>query len=108
MTISSDLAAKIKRYHYVERWRIGTIARQLGVHHSTVKRVLSQVGVAKDQLLTEPSMLDAYLPFVLETLAKYPKLTASRLYAMVCERGYPGGIDHFRHLISLYRPKPIA
>ncbi len=27
---------------------------------------------------------------------------------MVCARGYPGGADHFRHLISVYRPKPAA
>ncbi len=108
MAISEDLEAKIKRYYYVEKWLIGTISQQLGVHHSTIKRVLSQVGVEQHKLLTEPSMIDAYLPFVLETLKKYPKLTASRLYAMVCDRGYPGGLDHFRHLIALYRPKKIV
>jgi len=36
-----------------------------------------------------PSQLDTYLPFILETLAKFPTLTASRLHAMVRERGYP-------------------
>ena len=108
MTISSDLEAKIKRYYYVEHWRVGTISRQLGVHHGTVKRVLSQVGVSKNELLTQASMVEPYLPFILETLEKHPKLTASRLYAMVCERGYPGGRDHFRHLIALYRPRLVA
>lgn len=107
MSISSELETKIKRYYYVEQWRIGTISQQLNVHHSTVKRVLSQVGVSKNKLLVEPSMIEPYLPFVLETLDQYPKLTASRLYVMVCERGYPGGLDHFRHLISLYRPKKV-
>ena len=53
-------------------------------------------------------MLDTFLPFVLETLVKYPTLTSRRLYEMVCERGYPGGPDHFRHLIVLHRPKPLA
>ncbi|RMG59341.1 MAG: IS21 family transposase, partial [Gammaproteobacteria bacterium] len=33
-------------------------------------------------------------------------LTASRLYAMVRERGYPGGPDHFRHQLAHYRPRP--
>jgi len=107
MTIPTDLEERIKRYHYVEKWRVGTISRELQVHHGTIKRVLSQVGVSKNNLLVEPSMIDAYLPFILETLEKYPKLTASRLYAMVQERDYPGGIDHFRHLIALYRPKKI-
>lgn len=53
-------------------------------------------------------MIDDYLPFILETLKKYPRLTASRLYAMVCERGYSGRSDHFRHLIALQRPLPAA
>jgi transposase len=51
-------------------------------------------------------MLDPSLPFILETLAQFPGLTASRLYAMVRERGYRGGADHFRHLIAHYRPRP--
>ena len=40
MTISAELEAKILRYHHVEKWRVGTIARQLNVHHSVVTRVL--------------------------------------------------------------------
>ncbi len=47
-----------------------------------------------------------YLPFVVQTLKQYPRLTASRLYAMVRERGYTGGPDHFRHLMAHYRPRP--
>ncbi len=46
--------------------------------------------------------------FIMETLAKYPTLTASRLYEMVRSRGYKGGADHFPYLISLYRPRPPA
>jgi hypothetical protein len=42
MTIPPDLEAQILRYHYVEKSRVGTIARQLRVHHETVVRVLSQ------------------------------------------------------------------
>ena len=38
-------------------------------------------------------LFEPYLHFVLQTLAKYPTLTASRLYAMVRERGYRGGPD---------------
>jgi len=39
---------------------------------------------------------------------KFPSLTASRLYAMVRERGYRGSPDHFRHLIACHRPRPRA
>ncbi len=91
-----------------KKWRVGTISSQLGVHHSTIKRVLSEAGIPKKKILVQSSMMDAYLSFVLDTLQRYPTLTASRLFSMVQERGYPGGIDHFRHLISCYRPKPPA
>jgi len=108
MAISTELEAKILRYYHVEKWRVCTISRELGVHHGTVKRVLSQTGISKTEVLPQASMIDPYLAFILETLDKYPKLAASRLYDMVCERDYPGGLDHFRHLISIYRPRRAA
>lgn len=108
MTISQDIKAKILRYHHVEKWRVGTISSQLGVHHSTVKRVLSETGVDKNTILVQSSMIDPFVPYILEQLKRYPNLTGSRLYGMVVERGYPGGEDHFRSLISFYRPKTPA
>ena len=39
------------------------------------------------------------------TVEQYPRLCASRLYAMVRERGYHDGADHFRHLMSHDRPR---
>jgi transposase len=92
----------------VEKWRVGTIARQLNIHHSVVRRVLSQAGIPKANFMKRESQLTPFLPFLLETLGKYPTLTATRLYEMVRQRGYRGGLDHFRHLISLYRPRRPA
>jgi hypothetical protein len=108
MTIGTELEAQILRYYHVEKWRCGTIARQLHVHRGTVQRVLAQAGLPRIGTVQRPSQIDAYLPFILETLKKFPSLTASRLYAMVCERGYRGGQHHFRHLVSLHRPRPVA
>ena len=45
--ISPDQEAKILRFYHAEKWPIATIARQLGVHHGTVRRVLVQSGVAE-------------------------------------------------------------
>lgn len=108
MAISEELKAKILRYYHVEQWRVGTIARQLQVHHTTVKRVLSQSGVPKTKIISKGSLIEPYVAFIEDKLAQYPTLTASRLYQMVKERGYTGGPDHFRHLIRLYRPQPTA
>lgn len=106
MAISKEQAARVLRYHHVEKWRVGTIARQLGLHHDTVNRILSQAGLPKVERSQRRSMIDPYLPFLTDTLSRYPTLTASRLYQMVRERGYPGGPDHFRHQLAGYRPRP--
>ena len=105
MTISKELEAKILRYHFVEHWGPHTIATQLGVHHSTVDRVLSQAGMPKAERTRQASIIDPYLPFITETLGQYPKLTATRLYAMAQQRGYPGGPSQFRSHVAQLRPR---
>jgi transposase len=108
MTIPPEIEAQILRYHHAEKWRIGTIARQLHLHHGTVTRVLAQAGLPRTGPPARRSQIEPYLPFILETLQKFPTLTASRLYAMVRERGYRGGPDHFRHLVACHRPRRQA
>jgi transposase len=108
MTILPDLEAQILRYYHVEKWRVGTIARQLHVHRGTVARVLAQAGLPSIGSPARASQIDPYLPFIHQTLEKFPTLTASRLYFMVRERGYVGGPDYFRHLIAHHRPRPKA
>lgn len=108
MTIPKELEAKILRYHRSEGWPVGTIARQVGVHHETVRRVLADIGVNPLALAQRRSMVDPYVGFIVGTLEKHPSLCASRLYAMVKERGYPGKPDHFRALVRRYRPRKPA
>jgi transposase len=106
--IPRALEAEILRLHHTEHWPIGTLATQLRVHHSTVRRVLAQAGVPVAPKTMRASIVEPYLVFIAETLAKYPTLRASRLYAMVRERGYPGAPDHFRAIIARLRPRPAA
>lgn len=106
MTISKELEATILRYYHVEKWCVGTIRRQLGIHSSTVQRVLLQEGIPAQKILLRPSRIDPFLPFIMETLKKYPTLSGIRLYNMVCERGYRGHSRHFRHVLSMHRPRP--
>jgi len=106
--ITRAMEAEVLRLHHAEKWPIGTIARQLMLHHATVRRVLAQAGVPEAQKTTRPSMADPFLPFMLETLTSYPKLCASRLYIMVRDRGYRGGSDHFRSVVARLRPRPVA
>lgn len=104
--IGPDKAAAILRLFHAEKWRPGTIARQLGVHHDTVRRVLAAAGQVAGRQWVRPSQVEPFVPFLVATLEKYPTLRASRLYAMVRQRGYGGGPDHFRHVVARYRPAP--
>jgi len=105
--ISHELETEILRLHVVEHWPVGTIALQVGVHHATVERVLRQKGVRPQTAYLRSSMIDPYVPFILEELKRYPRLCASRLYQMVHTRGYPGGPDHFRAMVARIRPRRI-
>src|SRR5215813_8684935 len=62
MTITLELEAQILRYYHVEKWRVGTIVRQLRLHSDTVARVLAQAGVPTLAQVARPSQIDAYLP----------------------------------------------
>jgi transposase len=104
MTVSKEIEAAIPRLFRVEKWPITTIAIQLGVHHSVVKRVLEEDGITAQKLVIRQSMADPFIPFMQETLKKYPTLAATRLYEMVKARGYGGGVDHFRDIVARYRP----
>ena len=105
MATDKETEAKILRYHFVEQWKVGTIATQLGIHHSVVDRVLAQAGLPKVERSARPSMIDPYLPFIIDTLNQFPTLTAARLYDMAKQRGYPGGPSQFRQRISQLRPR---
>ena len=108
MAISKEFEAKVLRYHFVEHWGTHTIAAQLGIHHSCVDRVLSQAGMPKVERARSASIIDPYLPFIIETLEQYPKLSAARLYGMAQQRGYPGGASHFRSHVAQLRPRKFC
>ena len=107
MTIDKALEAKILRFHHVEGWGVHTIAVQLGVHHSTVDRVLSLAGLPKIDRAARPSILDPYLPLMVQMLEQYPKLSAVRLLEMARVRGYQGGSSHFRARVAQLRPRKL-
>ena len=108
MAIAPELRAQILRLYQAELWRIGTIATQLHVHRDTVRGVIATANVMRPAQSLRASQADPYLPFIRETLAKFPTLTASRLHAMVQGRGYVGGSDYFRRIVARHRPRPAA
>src|SRR5262252_4721384 len=106
MTISPDREVEIRRLHYVEHWPIGTIARQLGVHEDVVRRVIGVDQRAARSSSPKPRLVDPFLPFIVETLDRYPTLRATRIYDMIRDRGYKGSVRRLRDVVGELRPVP--
>lgn len=66
--ISPELRTKIRRLFYAEHWRVGTIATELGVHHSTVEDAIEAHRFRQSAPRVRASELDRYKPFIIETL----------------------------------------
>lgn len=103
--IGPEMRAEIRRLYTVEGWRRHTIARHLGIHHGTVARALAREGILGPPPKRR-SMIEPFLPWIRETLGRYPRLPASTLYAMARRRGYPGRARHFRHCIATLGLRP--
>lgn len=102
--ISKEHEAEILRLYYAEKWRVGTIARQKGIHYSAVRRVIAQESSVR-ALPAKARLVDPFLPFITETLKNYPTLTATRLFCMVKTRGYCGQISQFRSVVAELRER---
>jgi len=100
-----EVEAEIVRLHYAEHWRVGTIATQLGTHPDVVRRVLG-IGAPRAPSQLRPRLVDPYRELIDDTLRRYPKLRATRLYDMLRERGYTGAVRTLREYVALVRPKP--
>lgn len=49
MTIDAAVEAEIRRLHYAEHWKKGTIVAQLGIHADVVDRVIERPGPPREQ-----------------------------------------------------------
>jgi transposase len=111
MTLPMEVVANMRRLHFAEHWKVGTIATQLGVHHEAVERALgldTRGGIRSDGLLggrVMASKLDPYKLLIRETLEKYPRLTATRLVEMLKARGFDGGYEMVKRYVRGTRPQ---
>lgn len=106
MTLPLDVVTHIRRLHYAEHWKVGTIAAELKVHHDAVERALgldTRGGMSVKHVL--PTLLDDYKPFIREMLEKHPRLRATRLFHMVKPRGYRGSYEQVKRYVREVRPR---
>jgi transposase len=106
MTVSPAVTAEIRCLFYAEHWKRGTIASELGVHFDTVVRVLGSLGPKAGTPRPDARVLEPYLTFVDQTLARHPKLVATRIQDMIVARGYAGSLRTLRRYVRGARPAP--
>src|SRR5260370_2436357 len=97
MTIPPECEAQILRYFHVEKWPPATIARQLNINRGTVKRVLARAGLPPISLRPRPSRIDPYLPFIHQTLEKFPLLAPPGFTAWCTHAGSGAAPHTFAH-----------
>lgn len=103
--ISDDVRARIRRLFFAEHWKVHTISRELGVHHETVEQAIGHERFANQRFGSGPQKLDPYRCFISDTLGQYPRLTATRLFHMLLERGYEGSVGTLRRYVRRVRPR---
>lgn len=101
--LDAGTIAHIRRLYYAEHWKIGTIVQQLGVHRDAVVRALERSGMTQRRVQRR-RQIDPFLPFIRETLERYPTLRSTRLHQMLVERGFQGSAVHLRRLVRGLRP----
>src|SRR5260370_11952993 len=105
--ITDDQSARIRRLFFAEHWKIGTIATELSIHHDTVRRAIASDTFNRSATRpVPPSLLDPYKVFISQTLAQHPRLRATRLWAMLKGRGYPGSAGQLRRYVACALPTP--
>ena len=101
--ISPETRAQIRRYFYAEHWKIGTIARELGVHPDAVRNAI-EAERFRSSAAAARSIVDPYAEFIRQTLDQHPRLRATRIYQMIRDRGYTGSVVQLRRAVARLRP----
>lgn len=92
-------------------WSIRRLSRELGVSRKRIRRILVSKRVLRDttpgeQIQTKKpraSKLDPYKKYIGELLAKYPDITAQRIFELICEKGFDGEITILRYYLKRIR-----
>ena len=101
--IGPELVARIRHLFFAEHWKVGTIAAELRLHRDTVRGALQSQRFSRTPA-SRPRLTDPYVEFIRETLQKYPRLRATRIYEMIRARGYQGSVVQVRRRVAELRP----
>jgi len=102
--ITEELRSKIRRLYFAEHWKAGTIAAEFGCHRDTVLHAIEARSFLSETSRARAALLDPYRGFLEETLAKHPRVRATRLWQMLHGRGYAGSVYPIRRFLRRLRP----
>jgi len=99
---------------FSRNWAVRRIARELGISRNRVKRILMRHHTRREEgqaPLPKPqkraSKLDAYKNDIKELLTTFthPPPTTQRIFELIREKGYTGGITVVKDYVATLRPK---
>ncbi len=88
-----------------EHLKVGTIARELNVHPDAVRNAIESEKFKSSQPL-RASVVGPYLGLVQQVLEEHPRLRATRIHAMIRDRGDTGSVGQLRRAVARLRPQP--
>lgn len=97
-------------------WSIRRLSKEFAVGRTRVRRLLSEHRESRSQDSTEPakpqtreSKIDAYKALIHELVEAYkdPPATGQRIYEMIKEKGYDGGVSILREYLIKIRTRGI-
>lgn len=100
--ITAEMRAEIRRLVLRDNWKIETVARRFGVHHSAVRRAI-RTESATETAAVAVTVLEPFKPYIVERLTAHPELTSSRLMLELREKGYTGGVAILRRYVTKVR-----
>lgn len=100
--MTPEVRGEMRRLVLLHLWKIETVARRFGVHHSTVKRVLREAEPGELPPIPR-SVVDDFKPRIIQRITEAPELSAVRLLEELRQHGYKNGIAVLRRYVAQVR-----
>ena len=100
--ITAEMRAEIRRLVLRDEWKIETVARRFGVHHSVVRRTI-RTECATETAPVAPTALEPFKHYIVERLTAHPELTSTRLVLELRNKRFTGGVAILRRYVAKVR-----
>ena len=108
--LAAAIQAEILRLVFAEHWSLSRIARHLGVHRASVRKVVRRRSVALTPAPPRPrtTLLTPFAARIHALLAQDPERSAVNILQALRAEGYRGGITTLRAAVARLRATPAG